>query len=80
MSQTAKVSISLPERLLRELDRMVERRATTRSGLIAQVIETFLRREQEREMAVGYNAMADLNIALAEEDMEAVNEVWPSYD
>lgn len=31
-------------------------------------------------MAVGYKVMADLTVALAEEDMEAVNEVWPPYD
>lgn len=80
MAQTAKVSISLPKRVLRELDHIAARRETTRSSLIAQVVERYLAKEREREMAQGYNAMATLNRALAEEDMEVVNEVWATSD
>jgi len=43
----AKVMISIPDELLADLDRAARGRATTRSGLIRELVGEHLRREDE---------------------------------
>lgn len=65
--RVSKVTISLPTPLLEFADLLAQERATTRSGVIAEL----LRREEETQiqalMAEGYQEMAEENRRMAEE-------------
>lgn len=63
----AKVTISLPRELLSVADKLAKERTTTRSGVIAELLE---REEEARIRALmieGYREMAEENLSLAEE-------------
>lgn len=72
--RASKVPISLPAPLLEFADRLARERATTRSGVIAEL----LRKEEEAKtqalMAEGYREMAEENLREAEEAFPLVSE------
>lgn len=73
--KTAKVTISLPQKLLRYADELARERATTRSGVIAELL---LKEEEERIRALmeeGYREMAEENLRMAEEAFPLASEM-----
>lgn len=74
-AKAAKVTISLPQELLDAADRLAKEWSTTRSGVIAQLID---REEEARIKALmieGYRAMAEENRQEAEEWLKITREV-----
>ena len=71
----AKVTISLPRGLLSLADKLAKERTTTRSGVIAELLE----REEEARiralMVEGYREMAEENRREAEEALNLTSEV-----
>lgn len=66
-AKAAKVTISLPQKLVDYADRLAKERAKTRSGVIAELLE---KEEQVRIRALmeeGYRETAEENRRLAEE-------------
>lgn len=66
----AKVTISIPQHLLEYADQLAERQETTRSGVIANLLEKEETEELHALMAEGYKEMAEENQCLAQE-------AWP---
>ena len=54
MSKSAKIAISLPQELLKEIERESGARGVTRSEYLRRAVEAFLRREREREAIEQY--------------------------
>lgn len=61
MATTVKFTVSIPARLVKVLDRLVQEQGTTRSEVIARLLEKAERERLEAEMAEGYRAMAEAN-------------------
>ncbi|MBI2918851.1 MAG: CopG family transcriptional regulator [Chloroflexi bacterium] len=73
--KTAKVTISLPRKLLNYADELARERATTRSGVIAKLLE---KEEQARIQALmeeGYRELAEENQRMAEEAFPLASEM-----
>ncbi len=70
----AKVTISLPQELLDYADRLARERSTTRSGLIAALLEQEEQARIQALMEQGYREMAEENRSLAEEAFPIVAE------
>lgn len=72
MSETRRVTISIPGELLEEVDNLVRAEKRNRSQFVAEAMTYYLKerkREQlRRELRDGYIRMASLNLQLAEED------------
>lgn len=75
----ARISISLPDEVLSDADRMAREEGRSRSRLIAEAIELYVWTREAQEMAEGYLEMADMNRALAEEALEAALEIWAEW-
>lgn len=54
----ARTSISIPQRLLAELDRRAGEDGRTRSDLVCEAVVSYFAGEQERLLAEGYQEMA----------------------
>ncbi len=80
MTTSAKVTISMPQDLLRAADELAEREGRGRSNVLQDALRSYIRERERQEMIKGYQEMAALNRELAEADMAAVNEVWARYD
>ena len=65
--RVAKITISLPKELLDVADRLAQERATSRSGVIADLLDKEEEARIQALMAEGYRAMAEENRRLAEE-------------
>ena len=65
--KVAKVTISLPQNLVDYADSLARQKATTRSGVIASLLEKEERSRMEALMEEGYREMADENRRIAEE-------------
>jgi metal-responsive CopG/Arc/MetJ family transcriptional regulator len=70
-SNVAKITISLPKDLLDLADRLAGERSTSRSGIIAELLEREERVRVEALMEVGYREMAQENRRLAEQEFPA---------
>lgn len=65
--KAAKVTISLPKDLLAMADRIAQERSTTRSGVIAELLQKEEEARIQAMMEEGYREMAEENSLLAEE-------------
>jgi metal-responsive CopG/Arc/MetJ family transcriptional regulator len=72
--KVTKVTISLPQHLLEYADRLAKERATTRSGVVCQLLKKEETEEIHALMAEGYKEMAEENRRLAEEVFPLVSE------
>ncbi len=72
--KVTRVTISLPNEILSLADRLARERSTTRSGIIAQVLENEEKSRVEALMEEGYRAMAEENAALANDAFTFVRE------
>ncbi len=80
MTTSAKITISMPQDLLRAADELAERQGRGRSNILQDALRSYIRERERQDMIKGYQEMAALNRELAEEDMTTVNEVWARYD
>ncbi len=71
MSQTKRIMISLPNRLLEEVDRVVQEENGNRSQFVREAMQMYVleRKKQDlrEKLKDGYQRMAALNLVLAEE-------------
>lgn len=78
MARTKRIMISLPYNLLKEIDGVVEMENRTRSEFIREAMKLYLQERKKRQirerMQEGYMEMARLNLALANEAINAENE------
>ena len=78
-----RIVVSLPEAMIREVDGIVADGKSSRSQVIHAAMQLYLeelRRRQLRDrLRAGYEDMAALNLALAEEALSAENEIL-AYD
>lgn len=65
--KAAKITISLPKDILHYADQLAREWATTRSGVIAQLLDKEERARVDALMEEGYREMAEENLRLAEE-------------
>ncbi len=76
--RTKRIMISLPQNLLSEVDGVVELEKRTRSEFIREAMKLYLQERKKRQirerMQEGYMEMARLNLALANEAIDAENE------
>ncbi|MFZ4454448.1 CopG family ribbon-helix-helix protein [Salibacterium aidingense] len=81
---TKQIKVSLPEYLLRELDRIVEEDNMNRHDFIYQAAEYYLKERQKRRdresMQQGYMEMANINLHIASESFLAEEEAENSLD
>jgi metal-responsive CopG/Arc/MetJ family transcriptional regulator len=73
--KVTKVTISLPQHLLEYADRLAKERATTRSGVVCQLLKKEETEEIHALMAEGYKEMAEENLREAEEALNLTREV-----
>jgi len=78
LARTKRIMISLPYNLLDEIDGVVEMENRTRSEFIREAMKLYLQERKKRQirerMQEGYMEMARLNLALANEAINAENE------
>ena len=74
-AKASKITISLRKDLLDLADRLAREDSTTRSGVIAQLLERADRERVEALMEEGDREMADENRQLAQEIFPVVSEV-----
>ena len=71
MAETKRIMISLPDKLLCEVDRIVEEENGNRSQFVREAMQMYiLERKKEvlrEKLKDGYQRMAALNLVLAEE-------------
>ena len=65
--RVAKITISLPKELLDVADRLARERATSRSGVIAELLDKEEEAHIQELMVEGYREMSEENRRLAEE-------------
>lgn len=83
VSDDSRVWITLPNGLLSRLDEIARGSGITRDAAVKRAVEAFVYRSSVSELSValerGYQAMADLNLDLAEEDDQSFLE-WNRYE
>lgn len=84
MSGTKRIMISLPKKLLQEIDVMVERENSNRSEFIRQAMKMYLQERKRRiireMMQRGYMEMARINLNISNEAFEAEEEAEYKYE
>ena len=71
----AKITISLPKDLLDFADQLAKERSTSRSGVIAELLENEEEARIQALMAEGYREMGEENLRLAEEAFPMASEM-----
>ena len=84
MAQLKKILISLPDNLLKEVDRIVSVEKTNRSEFVREAMRLCLREKRKLEiydrMKKGYQEMAEINIRLAEDCFYADSDQQQKYE
>jgi predicted transcriptional regulator len=65
----ARMTVSVERAVVEEVDRFCRRRKRTRSAVVAEALARWMRARQESELAAGYEAMAEENLRVAEENL-----------
>lgn len=78
-SRVAKVTISIPEKLLELADKMAQEQEISRSEVVARLLKKAEKDRIEALMAEGYKEMAEENSRLAEEAFPLVSETILKY-
>lgn len=75
--------VSLPVSLLKEVDRLAGPGRGSRSQVFTEAMSIYLaqarRRQMEENLSRGYQEMAPINLALAEEGLAAENEGYVAF-
>lgn len=84
MSQFKKVLITLPDYLIEEIDRMAKKENKNRSDIVRDVMKSYLgekhRHELRADLTRGYQEMADINLSIAQECLDADEENLKHYE
>lgn len=75
MRSKQKVTVTIDESIVREIDRLSKERNETRSHLIEKALKTWRRKQLEQELIDGYRAMAKEDAKTAEHNLEVGKEV-----
>lgn len=70
-----KITITLDEDLLKELDHISSKRRKPRSRLVEEAIRSWRRSERQQELIQGYRSMAAEDQTIAEANLPAVYEI-----
>ena len=80
----AKIALSLPDALFREVERMRKRRKTTRSALVQEALRLWLRQQAEaslvREWEEGYRRLPESTAEIAAAEAGAALAFDPEDD
>jgi len=68
----ARTSITIPEKLLSELDRKACEQGRTRSDMVCEAVSAYFTDEEERLLAEGYKEMAGESL-----DVQTAGGCWP---
>lgn len=71
-----KITISLPASILTLIDQMAKEQATSRSAVIAQVMEKLAQERFETELEEAYSENAQEGQLIAEEFLSVTEETW----
>ena len=77
--QTVKMTVSIPEELVKIADRVAKERKTSRSKVVSSCLEELAKRKLNAELEEGYRAMAKVNKQVADEAFTAQREVVPDW-
>ena len=84
LSRQKKILISLPDTLLLDVDNLATSRKINRSELIREAMKHYVEKQKraslEQSLKKGYEAMADINLEIAEYSLEADNIQQQSYE
>jgi metal-responsive CopG/Arc/MetJ family transcriptional regulator len=75
MGNRQKVTITVDEAILKEIDKLSKSHGESRSRLIEDAIRVWREKKLEKELIDGYLAMAEEDAEMAESHMEAGMEV-----
>lgn len=68
MSKYRRITVSLPDGLLAEMDQQLGEGKYNRSEFIREGLEYYMAELKRRSLAEGYAAMAELNLEIAQEN------------
>ena len=71
MAIKRKISLTVDETVVREIERISEKNRIAKSRIAQEAFELWLKREVERKMAEGYEEMAEEELESAENKLEA---------
>jgi metal-responsive CopG/Arc/MetJ family transcriptional regulator len=71
MSNRQKVTITIDEAILKDIDRLSEKEGKNRSQLIEKAVKAWRQKRLEKELIEGYVAMAEEDLETAEANLEA---------
>lgn len=71
MGQRLKVTVTIDEAMVREIDRLSKEQGVSRSHMIEEAIKVWGQKQLEKELIEGYRAMAKADSELAEANLEA---------
>ena len=74
MPRKLKLTLSLDEDLVQELERISRKTKKPRSRLVQEALRIWQRTELQEKLAQGYREMADENLEMAEQGLSAFNE------
>lgn len=84
MAELKKIIVSLPDNLLKEVDRFVSVEKTNRSEFVREAMKLYIKERRKAEMRdrmkKGYQEMAEINIKLAEICLDADNDQQIKYE
>lgn len=75
MAHKVKVTLSLDEDLVEELEKVSRQRKKPRSRVVQEALRLWQRREVEEKLAEGYRAMAEEDREAAERHVAAFREI-----
>jgi predicted transcriptional regulator len=73
----SKFSITVDRELVEQIQQLPACQSQPLSQIVEKALEEWYQAQLAAEMEAGYREWADFDLALAEADMAAVNEVWP---
>jgi metal-responsive CopG/Arc/MetJ family transcriptional regulator len=71
MSNKQKVTITIDEAIVKDIDRLSEKEGESRSQLIEKAVRAWRQRQLEKELIEGYVAMTKEDLETAEANLEA---------
>jgi metal-responsive CopG/Arc/MetJ family transcriptional regulator len=71
MRNKQKITITIDESIIKDIDRLSEREGESRSQLIEKAVKAWRQKQLEKELIEGYAAMAKEDLETAEANLEA---------
>ncbi|SJZ34409.1 CopG family ribbon-helix-helix protein [Selenihalanaerobacter shriftii] len=84
MTNLKRVMISLPDSLLEEVDGVAQKKNQNRSEFVREAMKLYItelrKNEIRRSMKQGYLKMGEINLKLAEDNIEIENKDFKKYE